>query len=775
MSNSLQRSDRFDDERPTKARSTQELVEYLWVIRRGWKVIVAVCALTVGAAWYSMSGQIPSYTASAMLQFTGGGGAGVLGAGARYYGIPVDYASEVEIIRSRTVLDGPVDSLNFQLNLGLRAGDRSELIRGIDLDPLEGTGSWLLTATETGSALLDPATEEVVARAARGAWLSVPGFRLLVDEEEIGEEPVPISVGNFESAVSRLRGSLLVEPGLGPELIHITYSDPDAEYAAAVTNAVAEAYADYRAEADRDEARTTREFLAGRLEEMADSLQRVQQHLQEYQQSQGSLDPRMEGNTLMGNLYQEENSLRMLQYQEGLLEDLVRDLGSGANVGPSRLVGLGDILPGGIALYSELQRLNNERAALVASPLPQPSRLATTDSLIAATWRDVRELANGGLSMRRTEIAAVQGRVNQLQGSVGAMPERSAEFTRLGQQVETVQAVFDELMSSYYQAQIAEAIETGDVRIVDPATVPMYPEGTSFGLNIGIALIVGLLFGAGGVVVRHHFDTRIKGADEAERSADLQTLGMIPRFSGTKALGNGAGIEAFRVLATSLHFLDANRSMVIAVASAAPGEGKTTVAVNLAISSASAGRRVLLIDADLRRPVINNLLKVPRNPGLSDVLRGTVPAVAAIRNVESWGLDVMTCGSAVADPVSSFARNSYADLLDRLRSHYDLVIVDTAPVLAVAEALIACTAADGVLFAVRAHQTDQRAVAEATAKIRQVNGNLIGLVLTDVPTGSSYSRSYRYYDYGYYGQSGDSKSQQAKAQSRLLSGIRGRV
>jgi len=340
------------------------------------------------------------------------------------------------------------------------------------------------------------------------------------------------------------------------------------------------------------------------------------------------------------------------------------------------------------------------------------------------------------------------------------VPERTAEFARLEQQVNAVQSIHENLQSRYYEALVAEAIETGDVRIVEPALVPRSPAPVNFGLNIGIAAIFGLMLGAGGVVVRHHFDTRVKRAEQAERSADLQTVGMIPHFTGrSRTELQAAGIEAFRWLATNLNFFDSDKPLVVAVTSAAPSEGKSTVAVNLALSSAAAGRRVLLVDSDFRRPVLHGLLKAQRGPGLSEVLKGDIHPVAAIRSVESWGVDVMTCGSPVEDPTRLLGGKAFSELVERLRRHYDLVIIDTAPVLAVADSLLVCTKVDGVLFAVRANQTDQRAIVEATSKIRRMNGTLIGLVLTDVPTGSAFDReSYRYYDYGYYGTSPDTKS-----------------
>ncbi len=769
MHNSLEQVDRSGDGSSPRVAGGHEVAGYLNALRRGWKIVIPVSLLTVAASWYSMQNEVPQYTAEVLVQLAQAPNPTIDG----LLGAP-DYASQVDLIRSRSVLGPSIDSLGYRISLYERDPDRTDILQGVEFDDPQIRGNYLLAAAGNGTVLLDGATSEQIDRSAAGGWLEGPGFRLRINHEAIGEEPIRIGIADVETAVERLRRRLLVEPGTSFTLIKIQYSDPDPVFAAAVANAAASGYESFRAGAGRQAASLRKEFLHERLLEITDSLERVQQHFLDYQQSQGSLDPRMEGSAMMGELMQAQNEVRVLQHQERLLQDLVGSLTTSPD-GLHRLIALGDdgVLPGGAQLYERIQGLNAERSNLTASRFGQTARgpeVEVIDTLLAQTWQDVRALASGALSVRQAQIRETQAYIDQLRSSVGAMPERSAEFGRLGQQVQAVQSIFDNLLSGYYEAQIAEAVETGDVRIVDPAAVPLWPQSSNFGLNIGIAALVGLMLGAGGVVIRHHFDSRVQRVEQAERSADLQTIGMIPHFNGrSRTELQSAGVEAFRWLATNLNFFDSDKPLVVAVTSAAPGEGKSTVAVNLALSSAASGRRVLLVDSDFRRPVVHGLLKAQRGPGLSDVLKGEVHPVAAIRTVEAWGVDVMTCGSPIEDPTRLLSGDAFDELVDRLRRHYDLVIVDTAPVLAVAESMIVCSKVNGVLFAVRANQTDQREILEATNKIRRMNGTLIGLVITDVPTGNSFDReSYRYYDYGYYGNADEGKSEK-----RLLAGLVG--
>lgn len=758
----------------------RELLDFLVAVRRGWWIIVPSCLLSIGMAWYAMSQDEPVYTAAVLLQHTESPALGDV-ANTVFRGEQLDFASQLEIIRSRTVLAEPVDSLGLQLDLGNRQAERSWLIAQAAVDRSPQRGTYEIVSTETGAALLDPETGSELHRSGASDWLRGPGFRVRLQGNDIGEEPLLISVVDFESAVSRLQRQLVVEPGLGPALIRIRYSDADPTHAAAVANVAARAYESFRARWAREAAGIRKEFIANRMVEITDSLGRVQQQLLDYQRSEGSLDPRIEGNTLVTALMNAESNARTLRYQVGLLESLVATLSSDptSDTGLYRLVALGSgILPGGAELYQRLQQLTAQRSSLTSSRFGQTDlgpEVEVIDSLRAATWRDVRSVAGEALVLRRNQLEDAEVQVAELRSSVGEMPERSAEFARLGQQVDAVQNIFDRLLGGYYEAQIAEAVENGDVRIVDPATVPLRPDPVPFQLNLGIAGFLGLLLGIGVVGVRHHLDTRISRADEAEQAADLDILGMVPHLNGGKKRSiQAAGEEAFRWLATNIGFVDPSRPLVIAVASAAPGEGKSTVAINLALSSASTGRRVLLVDADFRKSVVHEAFKVDRSPGLTDVLTGGVNLTAAIRSpAVSNNLDVLTSGSEVADPVAVLNRGRHAKLLEHLRSRYDLIIIDTAPVLAVAESILICSEADGVLFAIRANQTDQKAVVEATTKIRRMKGNLIGLVLTDVPISSAYSRSnFRYYDYGEYYTNGKHPGGRRKAQpARLLPGL----
>jgi capsular exopolysaccharide synthesis family protein len=217
------------------------------------------------------------------------------------------------------------------------------------------------------------------------------------------------------------------------------------------------------------------------------------------------------------------------------------------------------------------------------------------------------------------------------------------------------------------------------------------------------------------------------------------------------------GKEAFRGLRTNIRFALQEQPRLMAITSSAPGEGKSTIAVNLALTLAEQGARVLLIDADLRRPQVHRILGVERVPGLSDVLMGQVELEHAIvPSPVHPGLSVLPGGAATGSPAELVGGDLFMNMVLGLRDHYDTVLVDTSPVLAVTDAALIGTVADGTLVVVRANETDQGALSRAVEQLRRVNANLVGIVLNDVPLDNvGYSS---YYDSYYDGQAEDTRT-----------------
>ena len=304
--------------------------------------------------------------------------------------------------------------------------------------------------------------------------------------------------------------------------------------------------------------------------------------------------------------------------------------------------------------------------------------------------------------------------------------------------------------------------------IVDRATTPEAPVSPKPTRNFALATILGLLIGAGIAVLRDSFDTTIKSAEDlilASHHAPL--LGSIyfdkdaPKNPLITSLSSHAPrTESFRVLRTNLQFVNVDaESSVYVVTSAVPGEGKSTTTVNLAITLAEAGERVVLLEADLRRPKATSYMQLEGAVGVTTVLVGRVQLQDAL---QSWGrgLDVLAAGSTPPNPTELLQSQSMTRLIEELRRDYDIVLIDAPPLLPVADAAVLAAASDGAILVVHHGKTTKDQVDSAVGRLESVDAAIIGTVINMAPQSKRGSSAYGYgYGYGYAPEAGRSKSQ----------------
>jgi len=744
--------------------------EYLEILRRRWRwPVIAVAVAVAATAWIQLR-RPELYTAEVLLQREAPRSPlDALNVGVPPGPPPEAIASQIEVLRSRSVLAAVVDSLGLRLRPEKRDAVRSRILAGVRVEPGAPPGRYLLGAEHGRAVLRDAAAGAVLARPGPDGWLEARGLRLLPAADAALDPPVPLAVVPQEAAIRALRRALTVRQVRGTPLVRVAHSSPDPVLAAATANAIAASYQAYAAARARAAATRRREFIAGQLAKIADSLAAAQQVLLDYQAQSRTLDPRIEGNALATALMDAQAEVRTLRFQEGLLRSLLLSLRSPSADAQAfqRVVALGgDLLPGGSDLYARLQELEAERTRLTApryGVTAADPRVEQLDSLIAATRADVRALADQALSVLRARLEAAEDRVRDLQAQVGELPVRATGFERLQQRVDAIQNIFNLLVEKYHEAQIAEAVEAGDVEVLDAAAVPGLPDPRRTGRRLLLAALLGLLAGGLGAYAREVLDFRIRRVEDAERASGLQLLVVVPRLAVARdgdgrppplTLGGDAdeepGGEAFRMLRAALRFAAETRPRVIAVVSAARGDGKTTVATNLAYALAQEGARVLLVDADLRRPAVHRTFGLERTPGLADVLVAEAAPADALRPAPGVpALQVLPAGTNAPRPAELLGGRSFAAFLQSARERFDAVIVDTPPVLAAADATLVASLADGAVFVARANQTDRRALGRAAEQLRQARAPLLGLVVNELERRGP--NAYYLYYYDYYG------------------------
>ncbi|ANH38206.1 Tyrosine-protein kinase YwqD [Nocardioides dokdonensis FR1436] len=296
--------------------------------------------------------------------------------------------------------------------------------------------------------------------------------------------------------------------------------------------------------------------------------------------------------------------------------------------------------------------------------------------------------------------------------------------------------------------------------VEDDASLPSSPVTPQPVRNLGLAFVLGLLLGFGLAVARELLDTSVKTVEDVSTTTEAPLLGSIAYDASVKTEplvstldSHAPRAEAFRVLRTNLQFVDVDAATkVFVVTSALPGEGKTTTAVNLALTLAQAGQKTLLIECDLRRPKATAALDLDSSVGVTTVLLGKVSFEDALQEYAATGLAVLASGAIPPNPAELLQSRAMTELLTRCREQFDTIIIDAPPLLPVTDAALLSTQADGAILVVAHGRTTKDQLAQAAQRLGAVDAALVGAVLNMTPSrrGRGYGASYGYgYGYGY--------------------------
>jgi capsular exopolysaccharide synthesis family protein len=370
--------------------------------------------------------------------------------------------------------------------------------------------------------------------------------------------------------------------------------------------------------------------------------------------------------------------------------------------------------------------------------------------------------------------------LDQQKSEANLMSERMVQYNILKRDAEADKALYDGLLTKLKEAGISAALQSSNIRVVDPAMIPSYPSRPAKARNIALAFLIGLVGGIGLAILREYMDNTVKTPDDVEALARLPSLAVVPAFDESngdgrrrktigEAIGNGHArhvelvaqhlpksqmSEAFRALRTALLLSQAGRPpQVILVTSALPREGKTTAAANLAVTLAQLGDRTLLIDADLRKPGVGRLLNMNggKYAGLSSYLAGVSSLeLVTVQHPAIPNLSAIPTGPLPPNPADLLSSHKLADAIAELRTKFKFIVIDTPPVMAATDAVILSVQADGVLLVVRSGETPKEAFTRTRDLLVSVKCRLLGVVLNAVNSNApDYYYSYRYYPYAY--------------------------
>ncbi|EHN8829978.1 TPA: polysaccharide biosynthesis tyrosine autokinase [Enterobacter bugandensis] len=690
------------------------------------RVMIACITLlfTVCAGIYAYS-VTPIYQADALVQIEAKQDNSLLKSLSQFgTDLSPDVAPELLLLKSRMILGETVDKLGLTysvkrrvlpvigplLERGRKAGELT--IGALTLPLLEDKPQeLLLTVQEQGRYHLEGKTLE--ADGVVGETLVKDGITLLVTSLSAapGTRFALKTVTKLEAINALQRRLIVSESAKQSGIITLTLTGEDPDKIAVVLNTIAENYLSQNIA--RQEAKDTRSltFLQDQLPKIRRELDEAEARLNAYREQRDSVDLSLEAKTVLDQVVNVENQLNELTFRE--------------------------------AEVSQLFKKDHP------------------------TYRALREKKQT-LEQERT----------RLNNRVSSMPSTQQEILRLSRDVESGRTIYLQLLTRQQELNISRSSAIGNVRIIDPAVTQPGPVKPHKVIIIVFGMLVGLMLSAGTVLVRSAFKRGITSSEQLEAQG-MPLLATLPRSvwlwkkthlrrrtlfaSHWKHRTSNVPflpvdrpvdifVEAVRGLRTSLHFTMMNAvNRIVVISGPSQDCGKTLVSTSLASIAAQAGQRVLFIDADMRKGYVHNIFKLNNQHGLSSVLGGSVEWQDAIQHFEKGGFDVLTCGPQPSHPVELLMNERFQTVMSRIDKEYDIVIVDTPPVLAVTDALLVARAAATTLLVARFGKTSVKEIENCRKRLQQMGVQVEGAILNDIVKSAAfyYHSGYSHYNYGY--------------------------
>jgi tyrosine-protein kinase Etk/Wzc len=623
-----------------------------------------------------------------------------------------------------------------------------------------------------------------------------------------------------EVIAQRIRQQIVVEPVRNVDFISIAANSVSAREAMLIANLVMESYQDRNLEAVRQNITKAKSYLEDQLVSKKDSLAHAEAELRTFQQSSGVVSLDEESKNLINMLtnfeadrektrIELETNRRVLTEYKDQLSKLEPQLAS-------KLTTISDpylkqLLEDKAALENNisLTKFNKEKTLSNRPDMVQyvDRQIRDLEQRLAEVNRKIEELSIGlqksdNLTDKPVDLArdlrqkiitqeitiqSLQAKLNGLDKTIAQynrkfenIPAQSMEYARLERQRMSREKVFGLLDTRYQEATINEQTTMGTVEVIDRATVPVKPVRPNRPLNMTVGVLLALALGFGLAILLRYLDNTIRSPEDVERLG-LPVLTFVPNFGSegvkrsqslvTLSAPQSPASEAYRTMRAAIENSVSNNgnSIVLCVTSPAPKEGKSTAIANLAVSAAGAERRVLLIDADLRRPVVHSIFDIDREPGLSDCLTGAIPVNKAIKKTNVPRLHVVPCGHIPSHPAELLGSRLMEKFIALMRQYYDLILIDVPPVIAMADTLMLARLVDGVTLIVSADQTKLPGLQKAKEAIEANNGKVLGVVVNRFNANRIYYSYYRYYYQNYYYYSDDgSKMHRSKSDEKKV-------
>lgn len=753
-----------------------DVAKLLFALRRRWYLLVLGVALAGAAAMHWVRSQPELFTARAVVRVvnTGRELAGNLAGDAEEVGVSM--LSQLEILSSRAVAAEVVDSVPLGLRV-VAVGFSTALLDDVTVAD-SNRAEVALTFTDDGV---------VVGRSAEpvpyGVPVSVGNVRFSVRERPSDVVAGSVVVLPRERAIDAALGGIEAEPRRGTSIIDVRYTAADPLTARSTVNAFVHAYQGVDARLARETTRRRRLFIEEQLRETDTQLAAAERAMSQFRTRQQAYSAQEKFVTQRNEIARLTAQVEDLDAERQLAASLLTQLDApdaetraralrmvaSSSAGATPLVG---------RLYQQLVGYEGTRTEMTSGPEgraaahPEVRRL---DTLIGGTRRELVGALQAHVDLLDARLAAANETRARTTRDMSSVSSAEAEETRLSQNADVLRDQATLLRSEYQQVRIAEAASLGQVEIVDRAVraLPLRVDGTRV---IAFALFLGALGGAAIAVCLELLDRSIRSRETVEAELGLPLLATVPRiepiggrvrFGRWRRRGKGVAAdhrrsvalaaarsvrapstESFRQLRTNLLYAASETGLrTVMVTSPNEAEGKTSVAVNLATTFAQQRLRVLLVDCDLYASRLHRVFGLQAGPGLQQVVLDGASPDAVVRQTSVSGLHVITAGTSVEGDTLGSPR--FRALLRDLAMEFDVILLDSAPVLAVSDSVVLGGVVDAVVLVVRAGSTRAADAVEAVRHLDAVGAPLAGAVLND-PDERLRQVGGHYYTYGYH-------------------------
>ncbi|MDB6164625.1 MAG: exopolysaccharide biosynthesis protein [Xanthomonadaceae bacterium] len=574
-----------------------------------------------------------------------------------------------------------------------------------------------------------------------------------------GDKRPAVAAGGLQAReralINPLLGGVTIEPVRNSRLVKINFDSTNPALAARIDNAWGQAFIASNLERRLDATSYARKYLEDRLLQLKARLEDSEKQLVRFATEQQIVSVGDDKPSLSAqNLSDLNASLAQAQDARIKAESEWGQASAGSGLGMPQVVS-----------NQLIQKLRENRTVIAAQyqeklktfqpDYPDMQRLQgqldEIDRQVNAEINNIRASVKAQYDATRSQEDLLTQRIGGLKGDVLDLQGRSIQYNILKREAGTNRELYDSLLQRYKEIGVAGNVGTNNISVVDTAEVPTSRNTPRLSLNLAVGLLLGLFAGVLAAFLLHYLDRSIRSPQTLETLAQRPVLGVVPRFGAGETPATATldlrspFAESYRSVRTALQFATSHGlPRTLLMTSPGPSEGKTTSAIELARNIAQVGRRVLLIDADLRNPSVHRLFKLDNAFGLSNILAGATDVQGAVQASGETNLSVMTSGPIPPSPPELLAGDALANLLESMRGHFDLILMDGPPVLGLADAPLLANCAEATVVCALSDSTRHDALKGALRRLLAAKAHVLGTLLV------GYTHKHAGYGYGGY-------------------------